>query len=141
MVCLWHLSITPSPWLVKLVIDNMFVDTSGYLLWIPKKLVSCGRLKKNTFFKTVHTQYFFAKLSGIGPWVSMINWCKGHQCESTESSILDFIMLNPKTSSERLLGSKDGSKFWWLPWFPPHLSQHLCTGLYIITLHAVLEGW
>ena len=27
---------------------------------------------------------------------------------------------------------KNGSNFWWLPWFPVHevLGQHLCTGLY-----------
>ena len=43
-----------------------------------------------------------------------------------------FFLLNPMKSSQRFLGSKDGSKFWWLPWFPAHevLGQHLCTGLY-----------
>ena len=37
-------------------------------------------------------------------------------------------------SSQRFLGSKDGSKFWWLPWFPVNevLGQHLCTGLYVV---------
>ena len=49
-----------------------------------------GRLKKTEFFKTATSHFFFfMKISGIGPWVSRINWCEGH-----------------------------GSKFWWLPWFP-----------------------
>ena len=29
--------------------------------------------KKNEFFKTVNSQYFFAKISGIGPLVRRIN--------------------------------------------------------------------
>ena len=42
-----------------------------------------------------------------------------------------FFLLNPMKSSQRFLDSKDGSKFWWLPWFPAHevLDEHLCTGL------------
>ena len=41
-------------------------------------------------------------------------------------------MLNPMKSSQRFLGSKDGSKFWWLLGFPAHevLGQYLYTGLY-----------
>ena len=151
-------------------------------------------------FKTVNSQYVFVKLSGIGPWVIRINWCEGHQCDSTnmvvrlsnirpktgkkhkkcwtawwpyqlshidavsiklsywpkdqfrekilridgfekliffESAILEFFfknkcfLLNPRKSSQRFLGSKEGSKFWWLTWFPAHevLGQHLCSGL------------
>ena len=34
-----------------------------------------GRLKKTEFFNSANFQYFFAKISVIGPW---INWCKGH---------------------------------------------------------------
>ena len=29
-----------------------------------------------------------------------------------------FFLLNPMKCSQRFLDSKDGSKFWWLPWFP-----------------------
>ena len=45
----------------------------------------------------------------------------------------NLFLLHPMKSSQSFLGSKDGSKFWWLTWFPPHevLGQHLCTGLYI----------
>ena len=31
-----------------------------------------GRLKKTEFFKIANSQYFFAKILGIGPWVSRI---------------------------------------------------------------------
>jgi hypothetical protein len=45
----------------------------------------------------------------------------------------NFFLLNPMKSSQRFLGSKDGSKCWWLPSFPASevLGQHLCTGLYV----------
>jgi hypothetical protein len=42
---------------------------------LAKKKIQNGQLKKTTFFKTINSQYFFTKLSGIGPWVSRINWC------------------------------------------------------------------
>ena len=41
-----------------------------------------------------------------------------------ESAILDFFskkvffLLNPIKSSQRFSANKDGSKFWWLSWFP-----------------------
>ena len=28
-------------------------------------------------------QYFFTKISGIGPWMCRIDWCEGHWCGST----------------------------------------------------------
>jgi hypothetical protein len=47
---------------------------------LSKKLFVCFEKKgpkwptqKTMFFKTVNSQYFFVKLSGIGPWVSRIN--------------------------------------------------------------------
>ena len=36
-----------------------------------KKMINGGL--KNTEFFNDHLQYFFAKISGIGPWVSRIN--------------------------------------------------------------------
>ena len=49
-----------------------------------KKKFQNGWLKNSEFFKTINSQYFFAKISGIGPWVSRINWCKGYQCCSID---------------------------------------------------------
>ena len=34
--------------------------------------------QKSMFYKTVNSQYFFAKILQIGPWSSKINWCEGH---------------------------------------------------------------
>ena len=39
--------------------------------------------QKNWDFQLPSSQFFFAKISGIGLWVSTINWCKGHWCGST----------------------------------------------------------
>ena len=48
-----------------------------------KKKIKNGQLKKTEFFKTTNSQFFFSKISWIGPWISRINWCEGHQCGST----------------------------------------------------------
>ena len=53
-------------------------------------------LKKSTFFKTVNSQYFFAKLSGIVHWNNRINWCEGHQCDSTDM-VVRLSDIRPKT--------------------------------------------
>ena len=42
-----------------------------------------GQFKKTEIFNSPNSQYFFTKISGIGPWVSRINWREGHQCGST----------------------------------------------------------
>ena len=48
-----------------------------------KKKYQNGWLKKAEIFNSPSSQFFFAKISGIGLWVSTINWCKGHWCGST----------------------------------------------------------
>ena len=52
-----------------------------------EKKVQNGRLKKNMFCQTVNSQYFFTKLSGMGPWVSRIDWCEGHWYGSTYMAV------------------------------------------------------
>ena len=42
-----------------------------------------GRLKKRSFSSSANSEYFFSKISWIGPWVSRIDWCEGHWCGST----------------------------------------------------------
>ena len=44
-----------------------------------KKKIQNGRLKKSTFFKIANSERKILKISWIGPWVSRIEWCKGHQ--------------------------------------------------------------
>ena len=43
-----------------------------------QKKIQNGRLKKRSFFNSVNSQYFFVKISWIGPWASRIDWCEGH---------------------------------------------------------------
>ena len=38
--------------------------------------------QKICFFNFMNSQYFFAKISGIGPWICKRNWCEGHECGS-----------------------------------------------------------
>ncbi len=38
---------------------------------------------KTSFSSSANSQYFFMKISWIGPWVSRIDWCEGHWCGST----------------------------------------------------------
>ena len=49
-----------------------------------QKKIQNGRLKKTEIFNSPNSQYFFMKTSGIGPWVSRINWCKVHQYGSQD---------------------------------------------------------
>jgi hypothetical protein len=45
---------------------------SFFLIWLDKKNQN-GRVKKTEFFIAANSQYFFAKTSVIGSWVSKIN--------------------------------------------------------------------
>ena len=82
------------------VISHLFIrliihSQSKCLVWVKKcfhvwldqnflkKKIQNGRLKKTIFFKIANSQYFFVKISWIGPWVSRIDWCEGHWCSST----------------------------------------------------------
>ena len=46
-----------------------------------------GPLKKTSFFKIANSQYFFVKISWIGPCISRIDWCEGHWCGSTYMAV------------------------------------------------------
>ena len=46
-----------------------------------------GQLKKNSFSSSTNSQYFFMKFLWFGPWVSIIDWCKGHWCSSTYMAV------------------------------------------------------
>ena len=48
-----------------------------------KKKIPNGRFKTTEIFNSSNSQYFFIKISWIGPWVSRINWCEGHWYGST----------------------------------------------------------
>ena len=46
----------------------------------PKPLTAFHGIKQKKSRWPVNFQYFFVKLSRMGPWVSRIDWCKGQQC-------------------------------------------------------------
>ena len=52
-----------------------------------KKKIQNGRLKKTEFFNFAKSWAISAKISWIGPWVSRIDWCEGHQCDSTYMAV------------------------------------------------------
>ena len=54
----------------------------GY--WVVQKIILNSPITKNktSFSSSANSQYFFMKISGIGPWVSKINWCERHWCGS-----------------------------------------------------------
>ena len=80
--------------------DPSLLPKNLWLVFMGKaKKFQNGRLKKPMFFKTVNSQYFFVKLSGIGPWVRRINWCKGHQCDST-NMVVRQSDIRPKTGKK-----------------------------------------
>ena len=60
-------------------IARNFLETRGN--------IQNGRLKKSSFFKIANSQKIFAKISQICPWVSRIEWCKGHRCSSTYMAV------------------------------------------------------
>ena len=55
---------------------------SSHVDWYSWEWSKPKKLKKKKKWPT-QKKYFFAKISGIGPWVSKINWCEGHWYGST----------------------------------------------------------
>ena len=54
-----------------------------------------------------------------------------------------FIRFISMKISQSLLASKDGSKFWWLPWFPAQNNScvNICNTVYIPNCsHSKMEG-
>ena len=58
-----------------------------FFFFFLKKKIQNGRLKKTEFFNFVKSWAISAKISWIGPWVSRIDWCKEHQCDSTYMAV------------------------------------------------------
>ena len=76
-----------------------FMGLSKKKFFFSKKKIQNGRLKKTSFCQTVNSQYFFAKLSGMGPWVSRIDWCEGHWFGSTYMAVR-LSDIRPKTGKK-----------------------------------------
>ena len=48
-----------------------------------KKKFKMADSKKTEIFNSANSQYFFAKILGIGSWGNRINWCEGYWCSLT----------------------------------------------------------
>ena len=66
--------------LVRMKSFPRFWRNQKYFFW---KKNQNSRLKKNSFSSSANSQYFFMKISWIGPWVSRIDWCEGYWFVST----------------------------------------------------------
>ena len=56
------------------------------IIWLSVEKVRFWKKKckmTDSISSTPNSQYFFTKISQIGPWVRGINWCQWHQCGST----------------------------------------------------------
>ena len=106
-----------------------------------------GRLKKDHQFSIC-----FAKISGIGPWVSRINWCKGHWfCSTYNAPSINLSYLSKDQSLkfcqiniENCWSLKNSALFWvrhfgiffvkfFLPYF--YLNQSQINGVALMRLN------
>ena len=59
------------------------INVAWFSLGWSKKKFKMADSKKTSFSSSANSQYFFMKISWIGPWVSRIGWCKWHWFGST----------------------------------------------------------
>ena len=77
-----------------------------------KKKIQNGRLKKTSFSSSTNSQYFFMKISWIGPWVSRIDWCEVYWCGSTYM-VMRLSNISSKTALFCFISMKTSSPFIW----------------------------
>ena len=77
-----------------LLVTDFYWDEEKKKFWTKK--IQNGWFSKWPFFKTANSQIFFVKISWIGPWVSRIDWCKGHWWGSTYMAVR-LSDIRPKT--------------------------------------------
>ena len=81
----------------------VFFEMKQKKIFFLKKKFQNGRLKKRSFFKIANSQYFFVKISYIGPWVSRIEWCEGHWSGSTYM-VVRLADISSKTVKKCIFG-------------------------------------
>ena len=90
----------------SILIHNLWLI---FIIWSKKKWFfwkkknQNGRLKKRSFFNSVNSQYFFVKISWIGPWASRIDWCEGHWWGSTYM-VVRLSDISSKTGKKCIFG-------------------------------------
>ena len=57
------------------------------IFFFEKKKFKMADSKKLSFSTTPKSWAIVAKISQIGPWVSRVDWCEGHQCDSTYMAV------------------------------------------------------
>ena len=73
---------------IKIPTHPFYHINLGWFSWkwsnffLKNKIQNC-QLKTTEFFKINNSQYFLWKFHGFAPWVSRIDWCKGHWFNST----------------------------------------------------------
>ena len=65
----------------------IWIGMKGKKIFFEKKKNQIGQLKKTQIFTSANFQYFFVKISWIGPWVSRIDWCEENWCGSTYMAV------------------------------------------------------
>ena len=68
-------------WLIWIRMKQFFF----FFFW--KKKFKMADSKKLSFSTTPKSWAIDTKISQIGPWVSRIDWCEGHQCDSTYMAV------------------------------------------------------
>ena len=72
---------------IKISTHPFYHINLGWFSWEWSKKNSKWPTQKNLIFQLPQFSMFFMKISWIGPWVSRIDWCKGHQYDSTFMAI------------------------------------------------------
>ena len=96
-----HQNFDPSilPYKFGLILMGMKQKKNFFL----KKKIQNGRLKKTEFFNSANSQYFFVKISWIDSWVSRIDWCEGHWCDSIYMAVR-LSDISSKTGKKCIFG-------------------------------------
>ena len=81
-----------------------FMGLSKKQFFFSKKKNPKWPTQKNLILPNGQFSIFFAKLSGMGPWVSRIDWCEGHWFGSTYMAVR-LSDIRPKTGKKWIFGA------------------------------------
>ena len=66
---------------------SLLPNNFDWFSWGWSKKIKMAGSKNLSFSTTPKNWAIVAKISKIGPWVSRVDWCEGHQCESTYMTV------------------------------------------------------
>ena len=85
---------TPTPWFIKILLVLVKSHVNPVRPEVKCKDLSSEQVVQ-PFPAPPILNIFFVKIFWIGPWVSMIDWCKGHWCGSTYM-VVRLSSISPK---------------------------------------------